>query len=57
VADAGFEVRVDPAVHAGYPDYVALVLVASGLANGPSDAGSNAQLAACRAGSGPATSA
>jgi DNA/RNA-binding domain of Phe-tRNA-synthetase-like protein len=46
VADPGFEVRVDPAVHAAHPEYVALVLVASGLANGPSDAGSDAQLVA-----------
>jgi DNA/RNA-binding domain of Phe-tRNA-synthetase-like protein len=49
VADPGFEVRVDPAVHAAYPDYVALVLLASGLANGPSDAGSDAQFAAAEA--------
>lgn len=41
-----FEVHVDPAVHAKHPDYVAVVLVASGLANGPSDAGSAEQLAA-----------
>lgn len=40
------EVRVDPAVHAAYPDYVALVLVADGLRNGPSDDASDAQLAA-----------
>lgn len=44
-----FEVRVDPAVHAKHPDYVAVVLVASGLANGPSDAGSGAELAAAEA--------
>jgi DNA/RNA-binding domain of Phe-tRNA-synthetase-like protein len=49
VADRGFEVEVDPAVHAAHPDYVALVVVASGLANGPSDAGSDAQLAAAEA--------
>jgi len=49
VADPGFEVRVDDAVHAAHPDYVALVLLASGLANGPSDAGSDAQLAAAEA--------
>jgi DNA/RNA-binding domain of Phe-tRNA-synthetase-like protein len=49
VADTGFEVRVDPAVHAAHPDYVALVLVASGVANGPSDAASHAQLAAAEA--------
>lgn len=44
--DPGFEVRVDPAIHARHADYVALVLLASGLANGPSDASSDAQLAA-----------
>jgi DNA/RNA-binding domain of Phe-tRNA-synthetase-like protein len=44
-----FEVRVDHAVHAAHPDYVALVLVASGIANGPTDAGSDAQLAAAEA--------
>ena len=44
-----FEVGVDPAVHGAHPDYVALVLLASGLANGPSDAGSDAQLAAAEA--------
>jgi DNA/RNA-binding domain of Phe-tRNA-synthetase-like protein len=49
VAEAGFEVHVDPAVHAAHPDYVALVLVASGLTNGPSDAESDAQLAAAEA--------
>jgi DNA/RNA-binding domain of Phe-tRNA-synthetase-like protein len=49
VAEPGFEVRVDPAVHAARPDYVALVVLASGLANGPSDAGSDAQLAAAEA--------
>lgn len=43
------EVVVDPAVHAAHPDYVALVLVASGLANGPSDAASEAELAAAEA--------
>ena len=49
MADPGFEVRVDDAVHAAQPDYVALVLPASGLANDPSDAGSEAQLAAAEA--------
>ena len=44
--DPGFEVHVDAAVHAEHPDYVALVLLASGVPNGPSDAGSDAQLAA-----------
>jgi DNA/RNA-binding domain of Phe-tRNA-synthetase-like protein len=49
VPDPSFEVRVDPAVHAAHPDYVALVVLASGLANGASDAGSDAQLAAAEA--------
>jgi DNA/RNA-binding domain of Phe-tRNA-synthetase-like protein len=49
VPDPGFEVHVDPAVHATHPDYVALVLLASGLTNGPSDTGSEAQLAAAEA--------
>jgi DNA/RNA-binding domain of Phe-tRNA-synthetase-like protein len=49
VADTGFQVQVDPAVHAAHPDYVALVVLASGLANGPSDAGSDAQLSAAEA--------
>jgi DNA/RNA-binding domain of Phe-tRNA-synthetase-like protein len=44
-----FEVRVDPAVHAAHPDYVALVLLASGLANAPTDAASDALLAAATA--------
>ena len=45
MAEPSFDVRVDPAVHAAHPDYVALVLLASGVANGPSDADSDAQLA------------
>jgi DNA/RNA-binding domain of Phe-tRNA-synthetase-like protein len=49
VAEPGFEVRVDSAVHAAYPDYVALVLVATGVENGPSDAGSEAELASAEA--------
>jgi DNA/RNA-binding domain of Phe-tRNA-synthetase-like protein len=49
VAEVGLEVSVDLAVHAAHPDYVALVLVASGLTNGPSDAESDAQLAAAAA--------
>jgi DNA/RNA-binding domain of Phe-tRNA-synthetase-like protein len=49
VADMTFGVCVDPAVHSADPDYVALVLVASGLVNGPSDAESDAQLAAAEA--------
>ena len=46
MADPSFEVRVDPAVHVAHPDYVALVLLASGLANGPSGADTDAHLAA-----------
>jgi len=42
--DAGFHAQVAPEVHAEHPDYVALILVASGLANGPTDPGSEAQL-------------
>jgi DNA/RNA-binding domain of Phe-tRNA-synthetase-like protein len=49
VPDLGVEVHVDHAVHAKHPEYVALVLVASGLANGPSDAGSDEQLTAAEA--------
>jgi DNA/RNA-binding domain of Phe-tRNA-synthetase-like protein len=49
VPDPSFGVHVDPAVHAQRPDYVALVLLASGLANGPSDDGSDAELAAAEA--------
>lgn len=45
MTDSDFHVHVDPAVHARHPDYVALVLVASGLANGPSDEASEAKLA------------
>ncbi len=47
--EPALEVHVDPAVHVRHPDYVALVLVASGIANGPTDAGSEAQLAAAEA--------
>ena len=49
VPDPGFEVHVDAGIHARHPDYVALVLVAAGLANGPSDAASEAQLLAAEA--------
>jgi hypothetical protein len=49
VSDPSFEVHVDPAVHAQRPDYVALVRLASGLANGPSDHGSDAERAAAEA--------
>jgi DNA/RNA-binding domain of Phe-tRNA-synthetase-like protein len=49
MTDPSFEVRVDPAVHDAYRDYVALVLVASGVANGPSDPAGAAQLAAAEA--------
>ena len=47
--DPGFEVHVDPAVHARHGDYVALVVVASHLTNGPSDADSDERLAAAEA--------
>ena len=43
--DTDFRAQVAPQVHAAHPDYIALILVASGLANGPTDAGSEAQLA------------
>ena len=46
---ARLEVVVDPAIHAAHADYVALVLVASGLTNGPSDAETDAQLVAAEA--------
>lgn len=36
---------VDPAVWERHPDYVALIVVAEGIANGPSDAESDARLA------------
>jgi DNA/RNA-binding domain of Phe-tRNA-synthetase-like protein len=49
VAETTLEVCVDAAVHAAHPDYVALVLVASDLTNGPSDAQSDAQLVAAEA--------
>jgi DNA/RNA-binding domain of Phe-tRNA-synthetase-like protein len=49
VSDPSFELSVDPAVHDKQPAYIALVLVASGLTNGPTDAGSDAQLAAAEA--------
>ena len=47
--EPSFEANVDPTVHAKHPDYVALVLLASRVANGPSDADSEAQLAAAAA--------
>jgi DNA/RNA-binding domain of Phe-tRNA-synthetase-like protein len=49
VPESSFDVSVDPAVHAKHSDYVAVVLVATGLANGPTDAGSDEQLAAAAA--------
>jgi DNA/RNA-binding domain of Phe-tRNA-synthetase-like protein len=55
-----FEVIVEPEVHAAQPSYIALVLVAARIGNGPSDAGSEAQLAAAEAAlreSGPARAA
>lgn len=44
-----FAARVDPAVREAHPDYIALILVASGLTNGPSDSDSEAQLAKAEA--------
>src|SRR4051794_4893250 len=49
MADPSFEVHVDPAVHAAQPAYVAVVLVASGLVNGPTDERSDAALRAAEA--------
>jgi DNA/RNA-binding domain of Phe-tRNA-synthetase-like protein len=46
VPEPGFDVSVDSAVHDQHPDYVALVLIGSGLTNGPTDAGSDKQLSA-----------
>lgn len=45
MADTDFHAVVDSPVRDAYPDYVAVILVASGLMNGPSDSGSDAQLA------------
>jgi DNA/RNA-binding domain of Phe-tRNA-synthetase-like protein len=45
MGDRHLDVVVDAAVHTGFPDYVALVLVAAGIGNGPPDAGSEARLA------------
>jgi DNA/RNA-binding domain of Phe-tRNA-synthetase-like protein len=39
------EAAVDPRVFDRHPDYVAVVVAASGLVNGPSDAGSDGRLA------------
>jgi DNA/RNA-binding domain of Phe-tRNA-synthetase-like protein len=49
MAPAPLDVRVDPAIFDAHPDYVALVLVADGLVNGPTDADSDAQLASAEA--------
>lgn len=49
MADSSFEIVVDPSVHAAYPDYVALVVLATGLANCPSDAASDETLAGAEA--------
>ena len=46
VPEPAFEVHVDPAIHAKHPDYVTLVVLASGLSNGPSDPQGDARLAA-----------
>ena len=45
MGDRHLDVVVDAAVHTSFPDYVALVLVATGIANGPPDAASEARLA------------
>jgi DNA/RNA-binding domain of Phe-tRNA-synthetase-like protein len=42
--DRALDVIVDEAVHAAHPDYVALVVVAAGVQNGPTDAASDALL-------------
>lgn len=44
VAGADLAATVDAAVFARHPDYVAVILVAEGLANGPTDAASDAAL-------------
>jgi DNA/RNA-binding domain of Phe-tRNA-synthetase-like protein len=49
VSSQTFETSVDPAVYAAHPDYIALVLVLSGLTNSASDSGSDAQLSAAEA--------
>jgi len=43
--EATLDVVVDPAVHAAFPDYAALVLVAEGVQNGPTDDAGDALLA------------
>jgi DNA/RNA-binding domain of Phe-tRNA-synthetase-like protein len=43
--ESSLDVLVDEAVHIAHPDYVALVLVASGVRNAPTDAASDALLA------------
>lgn len=49
MSDLVLDVHVDPAIPARHPDYVALVLFASGLTNGPSDEPSEAALTAAEA--------
>jgi DNA/RNA-binding domain of Phe-tRNA-synthetase-like protein len=49
MSEAGLSVEVDPAVHVAHPDYVTVVLVVSGLTNGPTDPGSDSQLAEAEA--------
>src|SRR5688500_15064137 len=46
MAESDVEAPVDPAINDRHPDYVALVLVASGLENGPAGTYSEARLAA-----------
>jgi DNA/RNA-binding domain of Phe-tRNA-synthetase-like protein len=48
-SERGVEVEVDPAVQAAFRDYTALVVLASGITNGPSDAESEQQLARAEA--------
>ena len=45
MSEANFNAEVDPTVHALHPDYVAVVLLTTGLTNGPTDSASDAQLA------------
>lgn len=45
MAERDFTLEVDPAVHDAHPDYVAVVLVAEGVRNGPSDPASDTRLA------------
>ena len=46
MSDAPLRAWVDPAIHERHPDYVAVVVVADGLHNGPSDGDADQRLAA-----------